>query len=91
MLSAQGIHNIIAIAPWRASPSPSFARTLRIPTAVHPHNNALPVLDSASESDHGNDSIWLTTLILSLPSSVLILVTVFCGVCVALLPEKVVQ
>ena len=30
VVSAQGIHNITAIAPWRASPSPLFARTLRI-------------------------------------------------------------
>ena len=37
------------------------------------------------------EDIWLTTPILSLPRFMLIPVTVFCGVCVALLPEKVVQ
>ena len=40
---------------------------------------------------HMTEDIWLTAPILSLPCFMLILVTVFCGVCVALLPEKVVQ
>ena len=35
--------------------------------------------------------IWLTTPILPLPCFILILVVVVCGVCVALLPEKVLQ
>ena len=37
------------------------------------------------------EDIWLTTPILSLPCFMLILVTVLCGVCGWLLPEKLVQ